>query len=151
MIEKASLEHIDILVSSGREVLADLPNYAGVPFDEEHSKNALTMYLSLPIFGCFFKRVDNKVVGVLMGVVGAPWFTPQNEMSEIIFWVHRDYRRTGISRELIKAMEHWAVNELNAKKLLMAAGSGYETERITKFYNKLGYRTWGTSTCKEIK
>lgn len=149
MIERASVEHAEMLARAGVGVLQDLPNYAGVPFDMEHTLTMLKLYLPLPDVGCFFKQVAGEVVGFYMGIVSAPWFTPQREMSEIMFWVREDHRCSTLARTLIKTMEEWA-KSLDAHKLFIAAGSGYETKRVEKFYNHMGYITCALTTCKEI-
>jgi GNAT superfamily N-acetyltransferase len=66
-----------------------------------------------------------------------------------MFWVRKDYRRTPLARDLIKTMEAWAKTK-DAHKIIMAAGSGYQTERVERFYNRLGYKTTALTTCKEI-
>lgn len=149
MIIKASSEHIDILTNVVADVLADLPNYAGVEFDREHTRRMLGIYLDLPGLGCFFEAVDGEVVGLFMGMIHPQWFTPTLEMSELMFWVRADYRATPLARQLMCAMEAWAVPG-GARKLLVAAASGYETARVERFYNRMGYRTCALITCKEV-
>lgn len=149
MIERATLDHADMLARTGVGVLQDLPNYKDVPYDPEHTLRTIQTYLHLPQIGCFFKQVNGEVVGFFLGIIGDQWFTPQKEMSEIMFWVRKDYRSTSLARDLIKAMEVWA-KEQGAVKLFIAAGSGYETARVEKFYNRLGYKTTALTTCKEI-
>lgn len=149
MIKRATQDDAVLLAHTGVHVLNDLPNYKDSVYDIEHTLSVIKLYLDIPGVGCFYKEVDGEVVGLFLGIVAAPWFTPEPEMSEIMFWVREDYRRTSTARELIKTMEQWATQE-GAKKLLMAAGSGYETSRVEKFYNRLGYRTWALTTCKEV-
>jgi len=149
MIERAGVEHAQILARAGIDVLQDLPNYAGVPFVMSHTVTMLEKYIPLPEIGCFFKQVGGEVVGLFMGVIGSQWFTPQLELSEVMFWVRSDYRSTPLARDLIKTMEAWAKTK-DAHKIIMAAGSGYQTERVEKFYNRLGYKTTALTTCKEI-
>ena len=66
-----------------------------------------------------------------------------------MFWVRADFRTTHLARLLIKTMERWAI-EKGAKKLIIAAASGYETARVEKFYNRMGYKTCALMTSKEV-
>lgn len=149
MIVRANREHIEMLTRAAVGVLADLPNYAGVVYDIDHTRRMLEIYIGLPDLAIFFKEVDGEVVGLFMGMVHPQWFTPNLEMSELMFRVRSDYRTTPLAKQLIRTMEEWAV-PMGVKKLFMAAGSGYETERVEKFYRRLGYTTRTVIACKEV-
>jgi GNAT superfamily N-acetyltransferase len=149
MITKADHSHIDMLARAAVGVLADLPNYATVEYDIEHTRNMLNLYLGLDGLACFFEEHDGEVIGLFMGMVAPQWFSPTLEMSELMFWVRSDFRTTPLARLLIKTMEQWAI-EKGAKKLIIAAASGYETARIEKFYNRMGYKTCALMSSKEI-
>lgn len=149
MIQRATREHIDMLSVAGVKVLNDLPRYASVKVDPEHTKGMLTAYLDVPVLGIFFKEVEGEVVGLFMGCVAAPWFSPEKEMDEIMYWVREDHRTTNLAVRLLNTAEAWA-KSLGAKRVNLASASGYETERVVRFYNYLGYKTSGTQCCKEI-
>lgn len=149
MIQRATREHIDMLSAAGVHLLNDLPNYASVECDPMHTKQMLNLYIDLPDLAIFFKEVDGEVVGLFMGLVAAPWFSPTKEMSEIMFWVREDHRRSNLAVRLIHTVEEWA-KSLGAKRLILAAASGYETARVEKFYNYLGYKTNALQCCKEL-
>ena len=148
-IARATAEHIDMLTNVTESILKDLPNYAGVKLDLEHTRRMLEVYISLPDLSIFFSEVDGEIVGLFMGMVHPQWFTPTLEMSELMFWVRSDYRTTPLAKQLIRTMEEWAIPR-GAKRLFMAAGSGYETERVEKFYRRLGYGTRTVISCKEV-
>jgi GNAT superfamily N-acetyltransferase len=149
MIQRATMEHIDMLSVAGIDVLNDLPNYASVECVPSHTKAMLTLYIGLPQLGCFFKEVNGEVVGLFMGIVTAPWFSPTLEMSEIMFWVRQDHRTTGLADRLMTTMEEWAIG-LGAKRLIMAAASGYKTKSVERYYNWRGYKTNAVQCCKEL-
>ena len=149
MIVRANNDHIEMLARAALGVLDDLPNYAGVTYDIEHSRKMLETYLCLPDLGCFIEIADGEVVGMFMGMVHPQWFTPTLEFSELMFWVRSDYRKTSLARQLMKSAEEFAISR-GAKKLIVAAASGYQTERVEKFYNRLGYHTCALMTCKEV-
>ena len=149
MIIRAGKEHIEMLTRAAVGVLADLPNYANVVYDIEHTRHMLNIYIDLPDLAIFFKEVEGEVVGLFMGMIHPQWFTATLEMSELMFWVRADYRTTPLAKQLIKVMEEWAIPR-GAKKLFMAAGSGYETERVEKFYKRLGYTTRTVIACKGV-
>lgn len=149
MIQRATAEHIDLLVRASVGVLDDLPNYAGVVYDPDHTRRMMEVYMRLPDLGIFFEEEDGQVVGLIMGMIHPQWFTPTREMSELMFWVRPDHRKSPLARQLIKTMEEWAIPR-GARKIFMAAGSGYETERVEKFYRRLGYKVRTVIACKNI-
>lgn len=149
MILMAEEKHLDLLVNVTLDVMSDLPNYAGVAYDKEHTRSMLTQYLNCPGLAIFFEEIDGVVTGLYMGIVAPQWFTPTLEMSELMFWVHRDFRCTTLARRLIKTMEAWAISE-GAKKLFLAAASGYETDRVMTLYDRMGYRSFSRIACKEV-
>lgn len=150
MIRRATMDDIEILTNVAEDVLADLPNYASAHVNKDHSRAMLRTFLGLEDLGCFFEEKDGEIVGLFMAMVHPQWFTPCLEMSELMFWVRKDQRRTSLARDLLKVAEEWAVSR-GAKKLLIAAGSGYETERVVKFYQRYGYEPWSVITCKEVQ
>jgi len=151
MIKRATIDDIDKLAVMGVKCLNDLPNYSTAKCDPEHTRKQLLLYIGIPDMAIFYKEDEQgEIVGVLMGIVAAPWFTSDKEMSEIMFWVREDYRKSRLAFELIKVMEEWAITA-GAKKIIMAAASGYETKRVEKLYNWLGYQSNAIQCCKEVK
>lgn len=149
MIFMATMEHIDMLTNVTADVLADMPNYANVEYDRDHARHMLTQYINLPCLGVFFKEVNGEVVGLYIGVVGPQWFSPAIELSEIMLWVRKDYRPADLGRRLIKVAEEWGISK-GAKKVFLAAASGYETDRVIKLYNRMGYKDFSRIACKEV-
>ena len=149
MIQRATKEHINMLARAGIGLVDDLPTYASAERNIEHTTNMLNIYIGLPQLGIFFKEVDGEIVGIFMGIVAAPWFSPILEMSEIIYWVRADYRKSDLGKRLIKTMEEWAIS-MGAKRLILAVASGYRTETVAKYYNMLGYQNNGIQCCKEV-
>lgn len=149
MIRQARPEDIDMLVRASAGVLDDLPNYTGVEYDPEHTRRMLEVYMTLPDMGIFFKEAGGEIIGLFMGMVHPQWFTPSLEMSELMYWVRADFRNTPLARDLLKVAEEWAVSR-GARKLFVAAGSGYETERVENFYRRLGYTTRTVICCKGV-
>lgn len=149
MILMAEQKHVELLVNVTKDVLDDLPNYAGVEYDIEHSRNMLNLYINTPGLGCFFEADGDVLCGFIMGMVAPQWFTPTLEFSEIMFWVRKEYRKSNLAVRLLVTMEEWAIHK-GAKKIFMAAASGYKTEAVMRFYNRRGYRNFSQIACKEI-
>ena len=149
-VQKATAQDADKLVAAGVGVLADLPNYSSVHYCPDHARKMLLGFIALEALGVFF--VENEaaeVVGLFMGVVAPQWFTPVLEMSELMFWVREDMRGSSAGRSLLLEAEEWAKGK-GAKLSIIAAGSGWETERVVKYYERKGYRRWSVCCCKEL-
>lgn len=149
MIKRAGVEHVDLLVNASAKMLQDFPLYQDFRFDIEHTKTVLHTYLQAPCIGCFYITDKAEVVGILLCIVGAPLFTPEKEMSELMFWIRPDHRSYAQARELIKHAEQWGKSE-GAVRSKLAAASGYATNLITKLYSRMGYTATGIESTKEM-
>lgn len=149
MIERAGVEHAELLANEAGLILAGLPEYTECPFDLQHTISMLSMYLSLPSIGCFFSTQHGKINGFIMCVLSAPFYSPRIESSEMFFWVHEDFRNTRLGAQLIKTQEEWSIQN-GATNLCMSASSGYKTASVVKYYNRQGYRTTGVTCTKGV-
>ena len=148
-IERAGTDDVAFLAGEAEQILKSFPKYQECPFDLQHTANTLNVYLNFPRMGCFFKRVEGALVGVIMGSVSSTMYSPRLELQELHFWVREDYRTTRLSLELLDTLETWARLE-GAAVLHVSASTGHDTARVEKFYNKLGYRTTGVVCTKAV-
>lgn len=86
--------------------------------------------------------------GILMGMIGlvcTPHFLSGDMYAgEVFWWVTPGQRGDGV--RLLRAAESWAI-ELGAKTLQMIA----PTERVGRFYDRLGFTRMETSYQKELR
>jgi GNAT superfamily N-acetyltransferase len=90
---------------------------------------------------------NNKCVGLLAGLTVCPPYGSEKIYHEVIWFVSKAYRRYGI----------WMFNQ--ARRVLKAEGYSHivmtvmynsKTEKIKKFYDRLGFRPIETHFLKEL-
>lgn len=94
----------------------------------------------------FIAKDGDTPIGMIGGMVNYFIFGGIKMCSEIAWWVEPEYRKTGIGKELIEALEYWA-NKIDCKFVTMSA---LDQDYLPKFYGKLGYDFAEISMMKRI-
>jgi len=141
MIRTASREDMPKLLEVGWKY------YKFAPF-EEHGLNYKPQDLERYIIN-MIGDPDNS--GVLIaekmgcfagttGIVTVPWFMDhgQKQIFEMWWWVEEEYRGSGVAKEMMAAIERWAVFH-GAACLKMASLPNEHQDRLDKFYMKRGF------------
>ena len=90
-----------------------------------------------------------KIVGFTVGIVHESIFNDRLRVSDIGVFVVEEYRRSTIARDLIKQLETWA-REQGAEEIWLGQTTGDNPELVAKYYNRLGYKTQGFNSVKEL-
>ena len=90
-----------------------------------------------------------KVIGFLIGSLAAHGFHTDTFAYDRLVYVAPDMRGGMAARILITAFEQWA-RDKGAARVLLGITTGTRTDATETFYNKMGYRTVGALTMKEI-
>ncbi len=88
---------------------------------------------------CGFVAEDKgKIVGIMLGYSDEYYFGTDKLCYENAFMVHPDYWGSTAAMRLVKALDRWA-EEHNMRECLIGVTSGINSERISKFYTKMGF------------
>lgn len=95
---------------------------------------------------------DNKIVGFLAGTLlhGHYMFNKTKVGQCVVWWVHRDHRKTEISKELMSGFEEWG-KTMKCKYLMAGHYDNEYTKPMQKMYTKQGYTPLEYSYIKEMK
>tara|TARA_R110000868_G_scaffold79428_1_gene226105 strand:+ start:4334 stop:4774 length:441 start_codon:yes stop_codon:yes gene_type:complete len=90
-----------------------------------------------------------KIVGFTCGVVHESIFNDRLRVTDIGVFVLEEYRRSTIARDLIRQLEAWARVQ-GAEEIWLGQTTGDNPELVAKYYNRLGYKTQGFNSVKEL-
>lgn len=145
-------EFIDQVVELLISAVKDSP-YASFPVDNEYLKQVVVEFSKLDAGRVLLLLVDNdRVAGLLAGTCshGHPLAKDVKVATELVWWVHPDYRGSPDSFILFEAFEAWA-KEIKASHIVGAHFNNKIGDRISKYYKDKGYSLLEMSYLKENK
>lgn len=95
----------------------------------------------------YFLLADGKPVGVIAGMMVQNLTNGKPALQEVIWYVDLDYRSHG--KLLLDAFEDLA-RERGAGSIVMALMCNSMSDRLDKFYKRLGYRPFEVQYIKEL-
>lgn len=121
--------------------------YADLEYDPQMAKETVISWLQ----GAFvLARVDGELAGVA-SMYFTRTFYKQIEGDVVMFYVHPDYRGTGIGRSLAGAID--AISQKNnAAVVYTTSGSGMKNKNNSTYINlfkKFGFKPLGTELIKK--
>ena len=95
----------------------------------------------------FFLVVDGKAVGVIGGLVVQNLTNGKSAIQEVIWYVDKAHRKHGT--KLMTALEELA-KAMKIPSIVMGLMCNSMSDRLDKFYKRLGYRPFEVQYIKEI-
>ena len=143
-IEPCKDEHLDDLIKLIKKFDKESLSEYGL----EMSENALAdMFYNCKKSGLSLV-INGKAVGLIAGVVTTPAHSKEQVWQEIVWYVEERYRKYGVS--LYKAMEKKLL-EMGISKMVMVLMYNSKKEKLTEFYERLGYTPMETQFIKNLK
>lgn len=122
-------------------------------FDSEFSETryaaTLMQALESGILGAFGMFDGDKLVGLLLGIIGPQFLVEANLAQELMWWVEPEYRKSLNPIRLLTLFEEWAKTN-GAQAIVMARFTEADDNRLDKFYKKRGFREIETHYLKKI-
>ncbi|KKL84866.1 hypothetical protein LCGC14_1960440 [marine sediment metagenome] len=131
MIREAEFSDFPEIIRMGRLFAKSL----GVAVDDESildtAENVINSSESVLLIG----------EGVMAAALAYPFYFNKNMIvaQELIWWVDKEKRSSGLGRELLTALEQWA-KSVGAQQLIMIAMSDTSTEFVEQVYLRNGYK-----------
>jgi GNAT superfamily N-acetyltransferase len=101
-------------------------------------------------FGIIFAlQKDEKVVGMLGGILSPDINSGELTATEAFWYVMPENRKTPESLKLLLVFEKWAI-EIGAKKIIMAHLLSSMPERLGTFYERRGYKPVEIQYVKQV-
>ena len=126
-------EAITLIVEFTEEALAEY----GIILDPQKLQKTFDELLATS----FTAVVEGKVVGIFAGRVGTDVCSDLPVYEEIIWYMNKKYRRHGV--KLLRHVMAWC-KERGIERMVLALTHNSKAEKITKFYNRLGFKAQET-------
>lgn len=134
---------------------ADIPSVLGLIHEfQEESLNKYSLFCNddkaIKLMKSVYKTalvmtIDEKIVGVIAGVIGQSMVSVEPVMQELIWFVSKGYRKYGC--KLLKRFEQFS-KDRGCKQLLMVHLGNTNREIMECFYKRSGYELM---ECQYIK
>lgn len=95
-------------------------------------------------------QLDDKPVGAIIGVVQPFLLSHDNVALELMWWMHPNYRKGRTAFKLLEAFEHWGKHIAGCTLVQMSTVQELNSEKLRKFYSKLGYKSAELSFYKKL-
>jgi GNAT superfamily N-acetyltransferase len=95
----------------------------------------------------YFLVVEGKPVGVIAGLIVNNLTNGKSALQEVIWYVDREYRSHG--KALMEAFEE-AARARGCDSIVMALMCNSMSDRLDKFYKRLGFRPFEVQYIKEL-
>jgi len=135
---------IDLLEGAWGELLF------ATPFSRARCEQTLEALTQNPD-GCILVHFNKQQqpVGVLLAARGQGLCFDGNAV-EVFCWYIQKQARGSAGREMVKALEEWALRDGNTKQIAFCIGNEKTGNRTVKFLNRLGYQLAGSVVIKEV-
>jgi GNAT superfamily N-acetyltransferase len=143
LIRIASSEDVSQVVLLAQEMVKDTP-FSEVKREKIEQIIAIPRALSLVA-----ETEDKKIVGFFCGLLDRQFFTDQIRAIDLALFVKEEYRGSSASVKFIKKFEQWA-KQKGATQIWLGQSVGHNIEQTKNFYERLGYKTMGVNTLKDI-
>lgn len=98
----------------------------------------------------FIAIQDDKIIGFISGLFSEYFFSNRKQVSDLGFFVLPEFRGSRAALKLVKSLENWA-KEMGADDLHLGQTTAVEMDKTRQFYERLGYKTVGFNTVKQLK
>ena len=114
------------------------------------NENKIFNLFKSPDVKYFLATKEEKIVGFIGFIKHEYFFSNRKRVSDLGFYVKKEFRGTKAALLLLKKAEEWA-KSVGVEDIHLGQTTASEIEKTQKFYNKLGYKTVGFNTLKNLK
>jgi GNAT superfamily N-acetyltransferase len=133
LVRRAEFKDIEPVLVLLKEFHAESMDKYNVLCDEDVARTALTKFVDTS----FVLELDNKVVGVLAGMITMYPLNNKPMYSEVVWYVTPKHRLHGVS--LYTKLEEFC-EERGIKQIGMALMANSKAEKLERFYLRLGFQ-----------
>lgn len=150
LIRKATVADVEALVALGKMGHEESPRYAHMSFDVERAVDFTEHVLENPwTLVLVAENDEHEVVGMLAGVVAPYFFAKALYASDVVFYVHPDYRGKTLGVQLLKEWDRVMSEDGRIVESTLGISSEISSDRTRALYEKLGYRAAGHLMVKQ--
>ncbi len=113
--------------------------YSDKEYNEEKINDVIVQLLHDPTNGIIILALlGGKSVGCVACSVSPLLFNYSKIATEVIWWVDKKHRRSGVGQQLIEALEYWAKNIAKTDYVQLSSLNG--GDEVGQYYEKIGYK-----------
>lgn len=130
---------IDKMVALG-ELMANEGAYHSIPYSVDKTRTLGAYLLADEEEETYFARLveqDDRVIGMFIGSISEYYFSKGKIASDMLLYMHPDYRKGTAPVRMVKAFMKWAKDH-NALEVCMGVTAGINNEAVYKLYGLLG-------------
>lgn len=133
-------------------MLLDMQSESSFYSDFKPSRDYFLSVMALIHDNNYYARVaeiDGIIQGVMLGILQQVPFIEAKAASEVVIYVRPEKRGSSIGYGLIKDFERFAIDN-NADFVFLGVSSDINSDKVGKFYNKIGYSDKGQNYMKGL-
>ena len=137
-----------VLIEMGQRMWEESDRFKRHPLSIEKLKQLANWVHTVPNVKCFVAEKD-EIIGIWVGVLNPFWYSNDTLVSDIVFYVDKQYRGSSAAMRLVVAADTWA-KEMGATENSIGLSSGIDTEKVMCFFEKMGYTHSASIMIKEM-
>lgn len=143
IVREVSTLDVDALIPLVKEHVEELQSHIG--FEED----VIAYYADLSTKPeAFFKlwvciADDGRLIGYLVANASPYMYCRKYSAGMQAMYVQKASRGSKAAMLLVQAYEDWATNTIKAKEVFIGVDHGINTERVGRFFNKMGFEPTG--------
>ena len=145
----ATAADVPTLVELGREMVAESPRFAAIPYDDAHASATAAALINAPHAAAILLERDGLAVGMFLGIATPHLFSPQLLASDLALFIRPAHRKSRSAVVLIRAFETWA-QRIGAAEVALGVSTGVHPDATVRLFERLGYAPVSYGTLKRI-
>lgn len=113
-------------------------------------KDKIKKLFNAPSTIAFGAIKDNKLIGFIAGMKHEHFFSTNQKVSDLGFYVLPEHRGCSAAVKLIRKLEGWT-KDIGINDLCIGQTTSIEIDKTKNFYERLGYQVVGFNTVKHLK
>ena len=139
-VRRAVVDDLTVYVRLAQAFHAASPMKEAAGFDVEGYSAFYVNALENPLMALWVAELDGEVVGITGALSYGLYFSPATKIvQELWWWLNPDVRGSGLGKQMLLAIEDWAVAQ-KASAVFMIALENTDSETMSAVYDRFGYR-----------
>ena len=118
--------------------------------DATPSSDKLKKLFKVPNAIAFGAIKDEKLIGFIAGIKHEHFFSTNQKVSDLGFYVLPEHRGCSAAIKLIRKLEGWT-KDAGISDLCIGQTTAINIDKTKQFYERLGYQVVGFNTVKHLK
>ena len=118
--------------------------------DATPSSDKLKKLFKVPNAIAFGALKDEKLIGFIAGIKHEHFFSTNQKVSDLGFYVLPEHRGCSAAIKLIRKLEGWT-KDAGISDLCIGQTTAINIDKTKQFYERLGYQVVGFNTVKHLK